>query len=183
MRRSTLILVIVLAAVVIGGAVYLWVNRDWLSLPGTTNTTTTTNTVTNIATATNTPAETITAPVNAQGNTPVSGKINVAGTDITVSSLQRYDTYQGATAEKGMVYLQVYIEPVAPAVVTAVSRALLADTRVLDTKTSYPAQTVKVSSTLSKNDRGFLIFQVPVAAKNLKLEYGSGPSAQHLDLP
>lgn len=182
MRRTTLILVSILAAVIIGGAVYAWVNRDWLSLPGT-NTAPTTNTVTNTTVVTNTPAETITAPVNAQGDTALSGKFNVAGTDITISSLQRFDTYQGVAAEKGMTYLQIFIDPVAPAVVTAINRALLADSRVLDAKTSYPIFTVKISSTLTKNDRGFLLAQVPTGAKNLKLEYGTGPSAQHLDLP
>ncbi len=180
MPRTTLILVSLLVVVILGGAGYLWVTHTPITLPGAK--------VTNVAStntnaSVNTAPSVINAPVNAHGDTPLSGKLTVTGVEVAVSSLQRVATYEGAPADKDQTFLLVYIDPVKPEQVQAVNRALLTDAHLLDGATTYKLLTLKVSSTLTLNDRGFLRFQVPTAAKNLKLGVGTGKDAQSVSLP
>lgn len=184
MRRTTLILLVALAVVIISGGVYVWLNRTQFqqtiaNLSGTTKT----NANTNAAVVTNVPLKVINAPVNAHGDTPLTGKLTINGVDLALTSLQRADTYQGTPAGANQTYLQIYIDPIKPEQVQAVNRTLLTNSHLTDGQTTYALQALKISSTLTLNDRGYFLFKIPTAAKNVQLVVGAGTTAQTVTLP
>ncbi|MEK7538159.1 MAG: hypothetical protein AAB619_04280 [Patescibacteria group bacterium] len=183
MRQTTLILVIALAVVIIGGGLYLWLNKTTVTLPWakTTNTATTTNTaVTNAAT--NTAPKTITLPTEVKGDTTVTGKLTVGAVEVTINSQQKQASADNVNADKGQTFLLVYFDAIDPADVLTVDRGLR-DVKLTAGQTTYPLLSLKVASTYVKGDRGFMKFAVPEKAANLQLQLGSGATLQTVKLP
>lgn len=186
MRRPTLILIIVLAVILIGGALYLWLSKTTVTLPWakTTNTTTNTNTgvPTTITNTVNTNKTNVTLPSEVKGDTAVSGKLKIDTIELNVSSLQKQTIDGAATAEKGKTYLFVYFDPVAPTEVLAVDAGLRA-VKVTDGTSTYSVINASVISTTVQGGRGFMKFLIPEDAKNLKLQLGTGAALQSVTLP
>lgn len=184
MRRTTLILTIALAVVVVGGGAYLFIQRDTLAWPwssATTNTVTnqpatTTNTISVNTNTTPTPL-----PVETKGDTKVDGTLIIGPVSVHFTSQQRQSAIDGFTAEKGQTMLVVYFEPVAPVDGEAVNQGLR-DVHITDGVTTYPWKSINVASTQFTNDRGHVSFMVPVAASTLRLAIGTGADAQSFKL-
>lgn len=185
MRRTTLILIIVLVVVILGGGAYLWMKKDTIQWPWISNTATNTtannsNTVTH-AQPTNTTLVNASLPTEVKGDTEVSGKLAIGTIDLTISSQQKYASFNGDTAAKDQTILVVYFDQVQGSTVAAVDQGLRS-AAVIDGKTSYPVQVIKIANTAVKGDRGYLQFFVPAKSANLKLQLGSGTSLQSIPL-
>lgn len=183
MRRTTLVLLMVLMVVVLGGGAYLWLKKDSIQWPWitTTNTSSNTNSSVTVVNTSNTTPINASLPAEVKGDTAVAGTLKIGTVDLTVSSQQRYATFNGSTAEKGKEFLVVYFDQVQSGTITVVDRGLR-DAVVTDGKTTYTAQAIKVASTAISGDRGYVEFIVPEKAANLKLQLGSGTSLQSITL-
>lgn len=182
MRRSTLILLTVLAVVVSAGGAYVWLMKDSLKLPWTSNSNTAVNTNTVAVVNTTNTATSITLPTEVKGDTVASGTLKIGSVDVKISSQQKQVTADGVTADKGQTFLLVYFDAVEPANVSVVDRGIR-DVKVVNGVSSYPLLALKVASTYAKGDRGYLRFSIPEKATGLLLQLGSGTTLQTVTLP
>lgn len=182
MNRNLLIVIIIVVVLVLGGAGYLWATHTIVTLPWAKQTNTTTTNTTSVTGSTDSTPTNLTAPIQPHGDTAVIGSFKVNSVDVSFSSLQRQDTDGSTKADNGKTFLMVYFEPVSTANVLTVDQGLHAAT-VTDGTTTYPLVTAKVASTYVKGDRGYLKFSIASGAKNLRLQLGSGASAQTIALP
>lgn len=185
MTRTTMILVVILAVVVIGGGAYLWMNKGTLSWPGST----TTNT--NAAVVTNTTANTnavnlananLSIPDTLKGDQVIDKTISIAGADVHFTSSLRATKYNNVNADAGTSFIIIYFDGLPGASVMPVNQALTTTAHLVNGTKTIALGGLKTASNLIKNDRGYLKFTVPTAAKNLQLEIGSGASAQRIAL-
>lgn len=184
MRRTTLMLIIVLILIILGGGAYLTYTKTKIVFPwvNKATTTTTNNGVTTTTNTVNTSLKTITLPTEVKGDTAVTGKLKIDTIELTISSQQKQTTIGAETADKGMTFLLVYFDPVAPTDVLAVDKGLR-QVKVNDGKADYPVAGISVSSTTVKGGRGYMKFVIPTTATNLKLQLGTGATLQSVTLP
>jgi len=175
----------VLIVIIIGGGLYFWLTKTPINILGNknANTAVTTNTNTAVVSNVNSTLQVTNSPVEVKGTNAMTGKVTVGGVELTLNSYAKVDTINGVPADKGQTYLLIYFDAVAPASVSAVNQALIADAHLLVGDVTYKLLALKVASTLVNNDRGSLQFMVPTTAQNTKLEIGTGASAQRVTLP
>lgn len=181
MRRSSLILIIILVVVAFGGGAWWWMNRETISFPWQSNTanTNTTNTVVNTP---NLNTVVINAPTEVKGDTTASGSFIVSGVTVKISSLQLYDTFTDAKAEKGKKILAIYTDQVATTDVPKVSAGLLDQGSLTVDGKSITMGQYKIAGTQIGKDRGWLTFQVPEGTTSATLVIGTGATATSIPL-
>lgn len=181
MSRTTLILILVLAVVAIGGGVYLWLNKDNLSFSNTPTTNTTTNTTVSNTNSTVTNLNLSTTDTQ-KGDKELDQSLTVAGTSVHVSSSIKADTFLGETAPKNSTFVIVYFDGLPSTSISAVNQALKTDAHLLVGSTVVPLSGLKVAGQVVQNDRGYFKFVVTSDASNMTLEVGSGNDAQRVKL-
>ena len=185
MSRTSKILIVILALAIVGGGGWLWWKKDSIVWPGTKFTNSqplVTNQSGVVTTITNTPAKTSTLPNEVKGDTKVEGVLKVGEIEVKISSMQRMTKADGFTADTGKSMLAVHFDQLAAVNGAAVNAALQA-IQLMEGKTSYPLQALKVASPLIKNDRGHMTFMIPTTASSLQLVLGTGADAQRVSLP
>jgi hypothetical protein len=186
MSRTMIGLMSVLAIVVIGGGFWFAMNQDRVKDLLSPNK----NTTTNSAVITNQPRNqnasyvtNVSAPVEVKGDTATSGTITVAGVALKISSVLRSPFYIDVTAAEGKTLMVVFIDPILSTQVAPVIDTIGSDIHLDFGTSSVSPRRTKIASDQIKNDRGYIIFEIPDSAKKLTLVSGSGPTAARLALP
>ncbi len=176
MRRPILITVLIIVFLaLVAGAYWFVVQQGKASWPWVSKTTTTTTTQTN-TTNTVTPKN-VSLPTEVKGDTAVTGTLKAGTKTITISSQQKYATFNGSAVVSGKTYLVVYFDAVAPADALAI-QSQIQSVSLSDGTTTYPLMYLKIASTTVKNDRGFFEYLIPTDAKNLQLQLGTDATKQ-----
>lgn len=182
LRRTTLILLVVLTVLVVGAVVgfIMFPERVKDALNGKTNTNTTTPTVTNTNSST-TPTN-LSTPQDLNGDTPLTATLKFGTTELQFTSLDRLPTFDQIAAPEGQQYVVLYFEGIASAA-TAMVFDSLASAQLVDGAKRYTPEKLKVATDVVKNDRGYIVFITPSTAGKLMMEVGSGAEAQSVVLP
>lgn len=182
MRRTTLILLIVLVVVVIGAAALYLMFPDKVNEVFSGKKTSNTNTTTTVNTNTVSVPTNLSTTQDLSGDTALTGSIKVGATTVSFTSFDRVDTFDQTPAPANQQYVIMYFEGIDGAATNAVFNAL--DTaQMVSGDNRYSRGVLKVATNIVKNDRGYIVFVVPVDSQQLTLEVGSGANVQQVKLP
>lgn len=182
-RRTTVILVSILALVVVAGVVLFMMFPDQAreALGGKSSTNSTTNTATQNSNTTTAPTN-LSTPQDLSGDTPLTATMKVGASTIVFSSLDRLNAFDQIPAPENQRFVVMYFEGL-PAAETASVFEALAQAQLVDGDKRYSPDKLKIATNVVKNDRGYLVFIVPTDAGKLVLEVGSGTEVQRVELP
>lgn len=185
LTRTMLNLLIALGVAVVGGGVYFALNQDRVVSLVTPKKTVNTNraTTTNVPDINAVPHTNISVPSEIRGDTVFTGELTLAGVPIKLSSVQKSPTYIDIKAAEGKTLMVVFIDPVQSSQVPAVINAVGVDIHLDHGTNSVSPRRTKIAGDQIKNDRGYMIFEIPANATKLTLISGTGPTATRLTLP
>jgi len=187
MSRTTKILLAVLAVMVVGAGAYFAMNWSKVTdlLNGNKNTAVVantnaavTNTTTNRATNLN-----VSLPSEVKGSVTLNGNLTVGGVKLHFGSLQWTNQYLDVKAATGKTLLVIFVDQLTAAQIAPVVDVLSQDVKLQVGGTSVDVRRFKIASDQIKNDRGYLLFEVPTNATNIALVRGSGPSSESVSIP
>lgn len=188
MRRTTIILLAVLI-VILGAGTYLWVTKTKIAVPwikesntAVTNTANKNSASNSNTTVTPTPPVNTSLPTEVKGDTAFSGTMSIGGVQLSLSSLQWTTSYNGLKPATGNKLLVIYIDPI-PFMSVAAAMNGMSQVSLSTSGGVISLLQNKIAGDSIKNDRGYLLFDVPTNAKDLFLQNGPGPTAQRLSIP
>lgn len=184
MKRTTLILVSVLAVVLIGGGIYFWMNQDKVKnvLQGNQNSAAA-NTNTGLENV-NSASGNLNLPNEQKGDQSMDATGTVAGTSLHFSSASRVDSFEGDGAGDDQMFVVVYFDGVASDKVLPVKRAIESgEIKLMTNQGEGQIATIKVATTAFQNDRGYVKFSVGSGSGNFRLQVGTGTAVQEFELP
>jgi hypothetical protein len=186
MSRTTSILLIVLGVVIIGGGAYMYLNWGQVSELINPNANTKNTSVKNSNSKSNSNSVVVTnlsLPTEVKGDTVFSGTMTVANVKLTLSSIQWTNQYADLTAGTDNSLLMIYIDPVPSADVASVASGLTTNMQVVYTGGSVKLRRYKVAGGEIKNDRGYMLFEVPTTATDIFVVNGTSATAERVAVP
>ncbi len=182
LRRTTLILLIVLGVVIAAGVVLYFMFPDKVNEVLNRSTTTNTNTAVTANVNTSITPTNLSTTQDLSGDTALTASVKAGTTVVQFTSFDRVETFDQTPAPANQQYVVMYFEGVDGAATNAVFNAL--DTaQMVSGNQRYSRDVLKVAANVVKNDRGYIVFIVPASSKNLTLEVGSGADVQSVKLP
>ncbi len=179
MRRTTVILLSILAVICIGGAGYLWATHTAIVVPWAKNTNTTNL---NITTNTSTTPTNLSTPQDLSGDTPLTSTLKLGTGELQFSSLDRIGEFEQTPAPDGQEYIIMYFEGL-DASLTSSAFTVLSAAQLVDGSKRYTPSKLKVATNVVKNDRGYIVFVAPTSVTKPVLEVGTGADVQRVELP
>jgi|GEM_PF-2492926 len=186
--RTLTYLLIGLGVVVVGAGIYGYFFRDRITeffgqVTGNSNTVANGNS-NNPALNVNTVRFTnLSLAEEVKGSTSFNGKLTFSGTEVVLSSFSRMDVFSELNAAAGKTFLVVYIDQVTNAQATTIVGSISSSVSLDTSSGTVPLRRYKIANDEVKNDRGYLLFEIPTTAKNLTIVNGTGPLAQRVALP